>query len=75
MRIRGYIVEYDLRETAVILGISQTKLRKEVREGKLRYFYNNGNGYKFHDAKRGAICQRQKPSAPLDENRRRLEQG
>ena len=69
MRIRGYIVEYDLRETAVILpgrrkvgdlGISQTKLRKEVREGKLRYFYNNGNGYKFHDAS-------------LDENRRRLE--
>ena len=24
MHIRGYIVEYDLRETAVILGISQT---------------------------------------------------
>ena len=60
MRIRGYIIEYDLRETAVILGISQTKLRKGVREGKLRFFYNNDDGYKFHDAS-------------LDENRRRLE--
>ncbi len=62
MHIRGYIIEYDLRETAVILGISKNKLRKGVREGKLRCFYNNGNGYKFHDAS-------------LDENRRRLEQG
>ena len=57
MRIRGTIVEYDLKETAAILGISQKELRKRVREGKL--IYNNGDGYKFHDAS-------------LDENRRRL---
>jgi len=59
MRIRGIIREYDLDETAIILGIPSKKLLKEVREGELQHFYRRGKEYKFHDAS-------------LEENRHRL---
>lgn len=50
MRVRGSVVEYDLKEAAIMLGLSAEELRKVVRKGKLRYFYKVGNEYKFHDA-------------------------
>jgi len=51
MRIRGYIIEYDLSEAARILRISTRELLEGVKEGRFQYFYQiKGQNYKFHDA-------------------------
>ena len=51
MRIRGYLIEYDLSEAAKILRIPARKLLRGTQEGKFQYFYHQtGNNYKFHDA-------------------------
>ena len=51
MRIRGSIIEYNLNEAAQILGLSPIELRRRVKEGNLRYYYQlRSKGYRFHDA-------------------------
>ena len=59
MRIQQNILEYELHEAAAILGLSASELEKAVQAGRLKYFYRNRSGYKFHDAS-------------IEENRRRL---
>jgi len=51
MRIKGYLIEYNLLEAARILRISPGQLRDGVQEGNFRYFYClDGREYTFHDA-------------------------
>ena len=51
MRIRHAVVEYDLEETAAMLGISPTDLKQAVSAGHLQYYYRLDEGsYCFHEA-------------------------
>lgn len=51
MRCRGCIIEYDLNEAAKMLNVKPVKLKKEVKKGRLQYWYHDRNkGYKFHNA-------------------------
>jgi hypothetical protein len=51
MRIRNVVVEYDLEEAAVMLGISPTDLEEAVNAGHLQYYYRLGeDDYRFHEA-------------------------
>ena len=51
MRIRHAVVEYDLEEAAVMLGISPSDLKQAVSTGHLQYYYRLGEGdYRFHEA-------------------------
>ena len=51
MRIRNAVVEYDLEETAAMLGISLTDLKQAVSTGYLQYYYRLGeDDYRFHEA-------------------------
>ena len=51
MRIRHAVVEYDLEETAAMLGISSADLKQAVNAGHLQYYYRLGeDDYRFHEA-------------------------
>ena len=51
MRIRNAVVEYDLKETAAMLGISPADLKQAVSAGCLQYYYRLGeDDYRFHEA-------------------------
>ena len=51
MRIRGYVIEYNLAEAARVLHISPRQLRQGVQKGAFQYFYRLKNqDYIFHDA-------------------------
>ena len=51
MRIRNAVVEYDLAETAAMLGISPAALKQAVSAGHLQYYYRLGeDDYRFHEA-------------------------
>lgn len=51
MRIKGYLIEYNLLEAARILRISPRHLRDGVQKGTFKYFYClDGREYTFHDA-------------------------
>lgn len=50
MRILGQLIEYDLDEAAILIGIPARQLKKGVQNGHFRYFYKTSGKYKFHDA-------------------------
>lgn len=51
MRIRNAVVEYDLEEAAVMLGISPVDLKQAASTGYLQYYYRLGEDeYRFHEA-------------------------
>ena len=51
MQIRHTVVEYDLEETAAMLDISPTDLKKAVEAGHLQCYYRRGkDDYRFHEA-------------------------
>ena len=51
MRMRGLIVEYNLNETAKLLGISAGVLQTKVDNGLLSHYYKTDkNDYVFHEA-------------------------
>ena len=51
MQIRHTVVEYDLEETAAMLNISASDLKKAVDAGHLQCYYQRGkDDYRFHEA-------------------------
>jgi len=51
MQIRHTVIEYDLEETAAMLDISPTALKKAVEAGHLQCYYRRGkDDYRFHEA-------------------------
>ena len=51
MQIRHTVVEYDLEETAAMLGTSPAALKKAVEAGHLQCYYRRGkDDYRFHEA-------------------------
>ena len=51
MRMKGYLIEYNLLEAARILRISPKQLRDGAQKGTFKYFYClNEQEYTFHDA-------------------------
>ena len=75
MRIRAGIIEYNLNEAAQMLGLSPTELRRRVKEGNLKYYYQlRAQGYRFHEASlitnRELLIQRGQSNTPYDDGYR-----
>ena len=59
MRVRAGIVEFDGKEAAEILGISEEELIDAIEHRDFDFYYLSKHGYQFHEAS-------------IEENRERL---
>ena len=50
MRVRTGIVEFDSKEAAEILGISEEELIDAISRGDFGFYYRTKRGYQFHEA-------------------------